>query len=95
MRSARRITLPGQRPAPCTRAWRVLPPADGAGVPSPALAVVGTLLWVGPIVGLGYAVGKPAADVVHPIDHYSTLRTIVFMPVEIGIRSRRRRRAIW
>src|SRR3954453_13555942 len=59
-----------------------------------ALDVVGTLLWVGPIVGMGYAVGRPAVDVVHRIDHYSTLLTIVVVLVVVGVQARRRRRAI-
>jgi membrane protein DedA with SNARE-associated domain len=59
-----------------------------------ALDVVGTVLWVGPIVGLGYAVGKPAVDVVHRIDHYSTLLTIVVVLVVIGFQVRRRRRSV-
>lgn len=58
-----------------------------------ALDVVGTLLWVGPIVGLGYAIGKPAVDVVHRIDHYSTLLTIVLVVVVIGVQARRRSQA--
>ena len=57
------------------------------------LDVVGTLLWVGAVVGLGYAVGKPAVDVVHRIDHYSTLLTVVVVLVVIGVQARRRRRA--
>jgi membrane-associated protein len=59
-----------------------------------ALDVVGTLLWVGPVVGLGYAVGKPAVDVVHRIDHYSTLLTIAVVLLVIGVQVRRRRRAL-
>ena len=55
-----------------------------------ALDLVGTLLWVGPIVGLGYAIGQPAADVAHRIDHYSTLLTIVLVLVVIGIQVWRR-----
>jgi len=55
-----------------------------------ALDVVGTLLWVGPIVGLGYAVGEPAVEVVHRIDHYSTFLTIVVLLVVIGLQVRRR-----
>jgi membrane-associated protein len=55
-----------------------------------ALDVVGTLLWVGPLVGLGYAIGKPAVDVVHRIDHYSTLLTVVVVLVVIGVQARRR-----
>jgi membrane protein DedA with SNARE-associated domain len=59
-----------------------------------ALDVAGTLLWVGPVVGLGYAVGRPAVDVVHRIDRYSTLLTIVVVLVVIGLQARRGRRAI-
>ena len=57
-----------------------------------ALDVVGTLLWVGPMVGLGYAVGRPAVDVVHRIDHYATLLTVVVVLLMIGVQARRRRR---
>ena len=56
-----------------------------------ALDVVGTLLWVGPSVGLGYIIGKPAVDVVHRIDHYSSLLTIVVVLVVIGLQVQRRR----
>ena len=58
-----------------------------------ALDIVGTLLWVAPVVGLGYAVGKPAVDVVHRIDHYSTLLMIAIVVVVIGVQARRSRRA--
>jgi membrane protein DedA with SNARE-associated domain len=58
-----------------------------------ALDLLGTLLWVGPAVGLGYAIGKPAVNVVHRIDHYSTVLTIVTVLVLIGVRASRRRRA--
>jgi membrane protein DedA with SNARE-associated domain len=57
-----------------------------------ALDVVGTLLWVAPIVGLGYVVGKPAVDVVHRIDHYSTILTVAVVVVVIALQARRRRR---
>src|SRR3954471_5313619 len=59
-----------------------------------ALDLLGTLLWVGPAVGLGYAVGKPAVDVVHRIDHYSTLLTIVVVLILICVQVRRRRPAL-
>jgi membrane protein DedA with SNARE-associated domain len=59
-----------------------------------ALDLLGTLLWVGPVVGLGYAVGKPAVDVVHRIDHYATVLTIVVVVLVIGVRTVRRRRAV-
>src|SRR3954471_23135124 len=59
-----------------------------------ALDVVGTLLWVGPIVGLGYAVGRPAVDVLHRIDHSSTILTVGVVVVVIGLQARRSRRAV-
>jgi membrane protein DedA with SNARE-associated domain len=58
-----------------------------------ALDVLGTLLWVGPVVGLGYAIGKPAVDVVDRVDHYSTLLAIGVVVVVIGVQVHRRRRA--
>lgn len=57
------------------------------------LDLVGTLLWVGPVVGLGYAIGQPAVDVVHRIDHYATLLTVVLVLVVIGAQLRRHRRS--
>ncbi|MEX0426931.1 DedA family protein [Nocardioides sp. DS6] len=57
-----------------------------------ALDVLGTLLWVGPIVGLGYAIGKPAVDVIDRIDHYSTFVVIAVVLGVIGVQARRRRR---
>lgn len=59
-----------------------------------ALDLLGTLLWVGPVVGLGYALGKPAVNVVHRIDHYSTVLTVVVVVVLIGAHARRRRPAL-
>jgi len=56
-----------------------------------ALDVIGALLWVGPIVGLGYAIGQPAVDVLDRIDHYSTFLTIAVVLVVIGVQARRRR----
>jgi membrane protein DedA with SNARE-associated domain len=57
------------------------------------LDVVGTLLWVGPIVGLGYAIGQPAVDVVDRIEHYSTFLAFGAAVVVIGLQARRRRLA--
>ena len=57
------------------------------------LDLVGTLLWVAPVVGLGYAIGQPAVDVVHRIDHYSLLLTVAVVVVVIGVQARKRRRA--
>jgi membrane protein DedA with SNARE-associated domain len=56
------------------------------------LDAVGTLLWVGPVVGLGYAIGQPAVDVVHRLDRYSLLLTIVVVAVVLGVQVKRRRR---
>ena len=58
------------------------------------LDVLGTLLWAGPVVGLGYAIGKPAVDVVHRVDHYSALLALAVLLVVVGVQVRRRRRAI-
>lgn len=57
------------------------------------LDLVGTLLWVAPVVGLGYAIGKPAVDVVHRIDHYSLLLTVAVVVVVVGVQARKRRHA--
>jgi membrane protein DedA with SNARE-associated domain len=59
-----------------------------------ALDVVATVLWVGPVVGLGYAIGEPAVGLVHRIDHYSTLLVVVMLLVVIGVQVRRRRRVL-
>jgi len=58
------------------------------------LDAVGTLLWVGPVVGLGYAIGRPAVDVADRIDHYSTYLTIAIVVVVIALQARRHRRAL-
>lgn len=58
-----------------------------------ALDLIGTLLWVVPVVGLGYAIGQPAVNVVHQIDHYATLLTIALVLVVIGVQVRSRRRS--
>jgi membrane protein DedA with SNARE-associated domain len=55
------------------------------------LDAVGTLLWVGPVVGLGYAIGRPAVDVVRTVDHYSALLAVAVLLVVIGVQVRRRR----
>jgi len=54
-----------------------------------ALDAIGTLLWAAPIVGLGYAIGKPAVEVVDRIDHYSTLLAVAVVVVVIVVRRRR------
>jgi len=57
------------------------------------LDAIGTLLWVGAVVGLGYAVGRPAVDVVDRVDHYSTILTIAIVVLVVGAQLRRHRRA--
>ncbi|MFL6059888.1 MAG: DedA family protein [Marmoricola sp.] len=59
-----------------------------------ALDLLGTLLWVGPVVGLGYAIGKPAVDVVDRIDHYSTYLTIAVVVVMVVLQARGRRNTV-
>ncbi|HEY6760140.1 MAG TPA: DedA family protein [Baekduia sp.] len=57
------------------------------------LDAIGAALWVGMLVGLGYAIGQPAVDVVHAIGRYSLWVTlaIVIAVVASQMRSARRR----
>lgn len=55
------------------------------------LDLLGALSVVGPAVVLGYALGQPAVDVVHRIDHYSTYVAIAVIVIAIGVQARRRR----
>ena len=48
------------------------------------LDVIGTSIWIGLIVGLGYALGHPAVNVAHTISHYSLLITIAIVVVTVG-----------
>lgn len=60
------------------------------------LDLAGTALWVALVVGLGYAIGRPAVHVAHGITHYSLLLTVALVPVAFvveGLRTRRRRAA--
>jgi membrane protein DedA with SNARE-associated domain len=57
-----------------------------------ALDLLGTLLWVGLIVGLGYALGHPAVGVAHTISHYGLLFTIALVVVAVAISVWRARR---
>jgi membrane-associated protein len=43
------------------------------------LDLIGTLLWIGLMVGLGYAIGQRAVDVAHAISHYSLWLTIALV----------------
>ena len=45
------------------------------------LDLAGTFLWVGLIVGLGYAIGRSAVQVAHDITHYSLLLTLALVVV--------------
>jgi membrane-associated protein len=54
---------------------------------------IGTLLWEGLLVGLGWAIGHPAVHVVNEIGHYSLIVTIALVVVLIGLGARRGRRA--
>lgn len=49
-----------------------------------ALDLAGTLLWIGLIVGLGYAIGRSAVQVAHQITHYSLLATIALVVVTVA-----------
>jgi membrane protein DedA with SNARE-associated domain len=41
--------------------------------------LIGALLWIGLMVGLGYAIGQSAVDVAHAISHYALVATIVLV----------------
>ena len=41
--------------------------------------VLGSLLWVGMMVGLGYAIGQRAVDVAHAVSSYALLATIALV----------------
>jgi membrane-associated protein len=49
-----------------------------------ALDLIGSLLWIGLGVGLGYAVGQRAVDVAHAISHYALWATIALVVLVIG-----------
>jgi membrane protein DedA with SNARE-associated domain len=54
------------------------------------LDAIGAALWVGLLVGLGYAIGQPAVDVVHTIGRYSLWVTLAIVAAIIAAQSRRR-----
>lgn len=56
--------------------------------------VIGTLLWVGLLVGLGWSIGHPAVHVVNEIGHYSLAVTVALVVVLIGLGMWRRRPAV-
>ncbi len=45
------------------------------------LDLIGTLIWIGLCVGLGYAIGQSAVDVAHAISHYALWLTIALVAV--------------
>lgn len=47
--------------------------------------VIGTMIWIGLMVGLGYAIGQPAVDIAHKIAHYGLIATIVLVVVVLGL----------
>jgi membrane-associated protein len=57
------------------------------------LDLIGTSAWVAMIVGLGYALGRPAVNVAHAITHYSLLITLGLVVVSVAIGAWRAPRA--
>jgi membrane protein DedA with SNARE-associated domain len=57
------------------------------------LDAIGAALWVGLVVGLGYAIGQPAVDVVHTIGRYSLWVTLAIVAAIViaQVRGARRR----
>ena len=49
------------------------------------LDLLGTMLWIGLIVGLGYAIGQPAVNIAHDIAHYSLIGTIALVVLVVAI----------
>jgi membrane-associated protein len=47
--------------------------------------LIGTLLWIGLMVGLGYAIGQPAVNIAHKIAHYGLYATIALIVVVMGL----------
>jgi membrane-associated protein len=56
------------------------------------LDAIGAALWVGLLVGLGFAIGQPAVDVVHTIGRYSLWVTLAIVAAIIAAQSRASRR---
>ena len=55
--------------------------------------VIGTLLWEGLLVGLGWSIGHPAVHVVNEIGHYSLVLTVALIVGLVLLGAVRRRRA--
>ncbi|MCW3013729.1 MAG: rane-associated protein-like protein [Solirubrobacterales bacterium] len=58
------------------------------------LDTIGAALWVGLLVGLGYAIGQPAVDVVHTIGRYSLWATLGIVAIIIASQVRASRRRV-
>jgi len=54
--------------------------------------LIGLMLWVGLLVGLGWAIGHPAVDFVNQVGHYSLWITIGLIAVVVAVASVRGRR---
>jgi membrane protein DedA with SNARE-associated domain len=54
--------------------------------------LVGALLWIGMLVGLGYAIGQRAVDVAHAVSHYALALTILLVVVIVARQMWRARR---
>ncbi|MCU1592399.1 MAG: rane-associated protein-like protein [Frankiales bacterium] len=52
--------------------------------------VVGTLLWTTVLVGLGWAIGRPALRLLHTFDHYSLAVTVAVLVILLAVRAVRR-----
>jgi membrane-associated protein len=52
------------------------------------LDAIGATLWVGLMVGLGYAIGQPAVDVVHAIGRYSLWVTLAIVAAIVAAQVR-------
>jgi membrane protein DedA with SNARE-associated domain len=48
------------------------------------LDLIGSLLWIGLGVGLGYAIGQRAVDVAHAISHYALWATLGLVVLVLG-----------
>lgn len=53
---------------------------------------IGTLIWTGLLVWLGWEVGRDGVDIVNAIDHYALLVTVAVIVALIAIRLVRKRR---
>jgi membrane-associated protein len=53
-------------------------------IPFLLLDLIGSLLWIGLMVGLGYAIGQSAVDVAHAISHYALWATIALVVLIVG-----------